>query len=152
MRNFFVITFLALAGCSSLTGGEYKGFNLVNDELGLNNWELYKKDRSFERRSHIEAEPGRVEIPYRGEHHIVNDYDCADFPSQYNAQLVFIEAGGPSKDPFNLDGDRDGFACEFNPKRYIKQYYRSKTVSNCHYVRSYYRKDGTYVRGHRRCR
>lgn len=43
------------------------------------------------------------------------DYDCSDFPSQAAAQEAFINAGGPSSDPYRLDGDGDGIACESNP-------------------------------------
>jgi micrococcal nuclease len=41
------------------------------------------------------------------------DYDCSDFSSQAEAQRVF-EAAGPG-DPYNLDGDGDGIACESLP-------------------------------------
>lgn len=40
------------------------------------------------------------------------DYDCADFSSQDEAQEVFEDAGGPDDDPYNLDRDGDGIACE----------------------------------------
>jgi hypothetical protein len=38
------------------------------------------------------------------------DYDCADFSSQAEAQ-EYLSPG----DPYNLDGDSDGIACEDNP-------------------------------------
>lgn len=41
------------------------------------------------------------------------DYDCSDFSTQQEAQKVF-EAAGPG-DPYNLDGDGDGIACESLP-------------------------------------
>lgn len=40
------------------------------------------------------------------------DYDCADFKTWEEAQKVFIRDGGPGNDPYNLDFDRDGKACE----------------------------------------
>ena len=40
------------------------------------------------------------------------DYDCSDFSSQAAAQEFFIAAGGPGSDPYRLDGDGDGIACE----------------------------------------
>lgn len=43
------------------------------------------------------------------------DYDCSDFSSQAAAQEFFINSGGPSSDPYGLDGDGDGVACESNP-------------------------------------
>ena len=41
-----------------------------------------------------------------------NDKDCVDFETQHEAQLFFEANGGPSKDPHNLDRDKDGIVCE----------------------------------------
>lgn len=43
------------------------------------------------------------------------DYDCSDFATHREAQIFFESAGGPSKDPHNLDQDKDGKACETLP-------------------------------------
>lgn len=43
------------------------------------------------------------------------DKDCADFATQKDAQLFFLDAGGPASDPHGLDHDGDGIACESNP-------------------------------------
>ena len=43
------------------------------------------------------------------------DYDCSDFSSQAAAQNFFFANGGPSSDPYGLDADHDGVACESNP-------------------------------------
>ena len=43
------------------------------------------------------------------------DKDCGDFNNQKAAQDFFIKAGGPKKDPHNLDSDGDGIACESLP-------------------------------------
>ncbi len=40
------------------------------------------------------------------------DYDCTDFESRAVAQTFYEETGGPLYDPFNLDDDGDGLACE----------------------------------------
>lgn len=40
------------------------------------------------------------------------DYDCTDFDSRADAQAFYEEMGGPLYDPFNLDDDDDGEACE----------------------------------------
>ncbi len=40
------------------------------------------------------------------------DYDCPDFSTQEEAQDFFESQGGPSDDPYNLDRDGDGVACE----------------------------------------
>jgi hypothetical protein len=42
------------------------------------------------------------------------DYDCSDFAYQEDAQAVLDQ--DPS-DPYNLDGDGDGIACETLPRR-----------------------------------
>lgn len=43
------------------------------------------------------------------------DRDCSDFANQAAAQDFFVGAGGPDSDPHQLDGDRDGVACESVP-------------------------------------
>jgi hypothetical protein len=40
------------------------------------------------------------------------DYDCTDFDNRADAQAFYEEAGGPEYDPYNLDDDNDGRACE----------------------------------------
>lgn len=40
------------------------------------------------------------------------DYDCTDFQNREDAQLFYEEMGGPQYDPYNLDDDADGLACE----------------------------------------
>jgi len=42
------------------------------------------------------------------------DYDCSDFKTHAAAQR-FFERHHPGRDPFNLDGDGDGKACESLP-------------------------------------
>lgn len=41
--------------------------------------------------------------------------DCSDFSTQADAQRFFEANGGPASDPFNLDVDNDGRACEGLP-------------------------------------
>jgi len=54
---------------------------------------------------------------------------------------------------FYLDRDGDGHPCEWEKTTYRRSYAPSYTPSsNCHWVKGYRRKDGTYVSGHRRCR
>lgn len=43
------------------------------------------------------------------------DYDCDDFSTQKEAQRFFEKHGGPAKDPYRLDADHDGTACESLP-------------------------------------
>lgn len=44
-----------------------------------------------------------------------NDYNCADFTSQPEAQEFFKKVGGVGNDLNGLDGDKDGEACESLP-------------------------------------
>ena len=41
------------------------------------------------------------------------DYDCGDFSTQAEAQRVYEDAG--PGDPYRLDRDHDGVACETLP-------------------------------------
>jgi hypothetical protein len=45
-----------------------------------------------------------------------DEYNCADFTTQIEAQTFFDKAGGVSKDFNRLDGNKDGQACESLPK------------------------------------
>ncbi len=40
------------------------------------------------------------------------DYNCADFDSQLQAQGFFEFTGGPKNDYYGLDGNHNGFVCE----------------------------------------
>jgi len=44
--------------------------------------------------------------------------NCRKFSSSDNAQVAFLTAGGPKRDPKNLDPDGDGFACDWSPEPY----------------------------------
>ena len=74
----------------------------------------------------------------------VKEYRCAEL-SKAEA-YTHLSAGHTY-----LDRDNDGHPCEWNKK---KPSYTStpSNSSNCHYVSGYYRKSGTYVKGHTRCR
>lgn len=49
---------------------------------------------------------------------VAADLDCSDFGSQREAQIFFLNHGGPHSDPHRLDSDGDGIACESNPAPY----------------------------------
>lgn len=51
-------------------------------------------------------------------HAVAADRDCGDFASQREAQIFFLNHGGPGSDPHRLDSDGDGIACESNPAPY----------------------------------
>jgi len=45
---------------------------------------------------------------------------CLGYPSDDAAQEAFLKAGGPERDPKNLDPDGDGFACTWDPTPFQK--------------------------------
>jgi micrococcal nuclease len=53
--------------------------------------------------------PAAAAVSNRPSQRSAGDYDCKDFSSQAEAQRVFEQYPG---DPFGLDRDRDGVACE----------------------------------------
>jgi hypothetical protein len=46
-----------------------------------------------------------------------DEYNCADFSTQVEAQTFFDKAGGISNDTNRLDGNKDGVACQDLPKK-----------------------------------
>jgi len=44
--------------------------------------------------------------------------NCAQYPSADQAQIDFLERGGPERDRLGLDPDGDGFACDWDPTRF----------------------------------
>ncbi|HEY8346960.1 MAG TPA: thermonuclease family protein [Symbiobacteriaceae bacterium] len=46
---------------------------------------------------------------------VQGDVDCKDFATQAEAQAFYEAHGGPARDPYRLDADRDGIACESLP-------------------------------------
>ncbi len=54
--------------------------------------------------------------PYARSEPSSGDQDCSDFPSAASAQRFFLSAGGPAYDPYGLDRDGDGNACEWGTK------------------------------------
>ena len=56
--------------------------------------------------------------------------DCSSFASAAEAQRYFLLNGGPSNDPHNLDGDGDGYACEWGAsvRSYSSTFSRKATV------------------------
>jgi hypothetical protein len=45
-----------------------------------------------------------------------DDYNCADFKTQPEAQAFFLKVGGVGNDVNRLDGNKDGVACQSLPK------------------------------------
>ena len=54
------------------------------------------------------------------------DYDCTDFDSRADAQAFYEASGGPEYDPYHLDDDNDGRACE----EWAGEYRRSAAGAN----------------------
>lgn len=49
-----------------------------------------------------------------------SDRACARYDTPEAAQQAFLRAGGPQRDPRNLDPDGDGFACYWDPTPFQK--------------------------------
>ena len=45
---------------------------------------------------------------------------CKKFSNKNDAQIFFLENGGPKNDFHNIDADGDGFACKWDPAIYRK--------------------------------
>ena len=45
---------------------------------------------------------------------------CKKFTNKNEAQIFFLQNGGPKNDFHNIDVDGDGFACEWDPAIYRK--------------------------------
>lgn len=70
--------------------------------------------------------------------------DCGDFKSSAEAQRYFLLNGGPSNDPNNLDGDGDGYACEWGTS--VRSYYSTyKPTPTIYKPARTYRSSGCYV-------
>jgi Excalibur calcium-binding domain len=74
--------------------------------------------------------------------------DCSSFASSAEAQRYFLLNGGPSNDPHNLDGDGDGFACEWGAS--VRSYNSTYRPRATFYTPSRtYRSSGTCYTGPR---
>ena len=59
-------------------------------------------------------------IYYRSFLGIDSNPGCKKFSNKNEAQIFFLENGGPKNDFHNIDVDGDGFACEWDPAIYRK--------------------------------
>ena len=59
-------------------------------------------------------------IYYRNFVSIDSSLGCKKFSNKNDAQIFFLENGGPKHDLHNIDPDGDGFACKWDPAIYRK--------------------------------
>ncbi|MBP7774809.1 excalibur calcium-binding domain-containing protein [Candidatus Woesebacteria bacterium] len=94
-------------------------------EVSQNDWDLGKlwETKSFQESKIVRDESGNVLFDKFGEITTdsskgkkANDYNCADFSTQPEAQSFFIKVGGVGNDVNRLDGNKDGDACESLPQ------------------------------------
>jgi hypothetical protein len=142
MSNFLKVfgLFLFVSACSTSNTSDLEG-RFERMDTGLL-WLEQSTTQSFVELAHVE-----VELVSRGETKRGPDYigkrtstsigkrlfqriqgggdiyNCADFASSFAAQKFFLETGGPSQDPNNLDSDGDGLACEWGTT--VRQYARA---------------------------
>ncbi len=55
---------------------------------------------------------------------------CKKFSNKNEAQIFFLQNGGPKYDFHNIDVDGDGFACEWDPAIYRKIKFNRETESS----------------------
>jgi hypothetical protein len=101
MRTLLLTLLIALPLTSFAHGGR------LNAEGCHNN----SKTGQYECHKTVESKPVKTEarsIARTG----ARDYNCSDFYGWEDAQGTFERAGGPLVDPYDLDRDSDGIACE----------------------------------------
>ena len=59
-------------------------------------------------------------IYFRDFNSINSGLGCKKFSNKNDAQIFFLENGGPKNDFHNIDADGDGFACKWDPAIYRK--------------------------------
>lgn len=111
-RVALAIAFIALLGAFGL-------------EISQNDWDLGKlwQTKSFQESKVTRDTAGNILFDKAG--NITTDgtrgkkadeYNCADFSTQPEAQAFFLKVGGVGNDVNRLDGNKDGDACESLPK------------------------------------
>jgi hypothetical protein len=94
-------------------------------EASQNDWDLGKlwETKSFNESKVSRDESGNILFDKMGnittdksKGKVADDYNCADFSSQPEAQAFFLKVGGRGNDINRLDGNKDGEACESLPQ------------------------------------
>lgn len=111
-RVALVIAFVALLGALGL-------------EVSNNDWDLGRlmETKSLQESKVSRDESGNILFDKFGEittdstkGKTADEYNCADFETQPEAQAFFLKVGGVGNDVNRLDGNKDGEACESLPK------------------------------------
>jgi len=112
LRLVLVIAFFALLAAFGL-------------EFTQNDWDLGKlwETKSFDQSKVSRDASGNILFDKFGEittdsskGKAADEYNCADFATQPEAQRFFEKVGGVGNDVNRLDGNKDGDACESLPK------------------------------------
>ena len=112
LRVFLVIAFVALLAAFGM-------------EVSQNDWDIGKlwETKSFEKSKVSRDATGSILFDKFGEittdstkGKSADEYNCADFATQPEAQRFFEKVGGVGNDVNRLDGNKDGEACESLPK------------------------------------
>jgi hypothetical protein len=88
------------------------GQNLYSlSRTGFNDW-----DPVWIKYPGIPANAHEVHMPYAGRFNlwVIPGPTCKDFANRGEAQSFYMAAGGPYKDPHQLDANQNGFACDEN--------------------------------------
>ncbi len=112
LRIVLIVAFIALLAAFGM-------------EVTQNDWDLGElwKTKSFEESKVLRDEKGNVLFDKMGnittdksKGKEADDYNCADFSTQPEAQGFFEKVGGTGNDINMLDGNKDGEACESLPQ------------------------------------
>lgn len=95
---------------SILSGNSISDSKVLRDESGN---VLYDKEGNVVTRIMRDKE-GNV-VTSGGKY--TDEYNCADFATQAEAQAFFVKAGGVGNDTNRLDANKDGVACQDLPKK-----------------------------------
>lgn len=94
-------------------------------EVSQNDWDLGKlwETKSFQESKVSRDQTGNILFDKLGnittdsnQGKKADEYNCADFATQPEAQAFFLKVGGVGNDVNRLDGNKDGEACESLPK------------------------------------
>jgi len=110
------IVMLAAAGCSAAAPAEFVPAQATPTPLATQRPELTtpRPKATIKATPRTTAKAGSFYRPpgWDGS----SDVNCKQFDTHAHAQSFFIGTGGsPSNDPYGLDGDHDGKACETLP-------------------------------------
>ncbi|MGH2557543.1 MAG: hypothetical protein ACRDJH_00650 [Thermomicrobiales bacterium] len=120
--GFFILAVpVLLAACSAMATCAYSGAPDESCESRKAQFD-YESTKAAEDYREFQAEQAwedwqaaKTQTATAGDGWSPGAYDCEDFFTQNEAQRFYEDNGGPFSDPYWLDDDNDGIACEWLP-------------------------------------